>query len=411
MIAFDVALRLVLRHTKRQGAGRVSLGESAGCVLAKDIKADRDLPPFHRATMDGYAVPASDAQQVRVTLTVQGTITPGVVARERVKAGHCMKIMTGAPLPAGADAVVMVEDSEPADKGCVYLRGPVEKWQNVARQGEDIRKDSVVLRHGTIIDAAVNGLLAALGAVSVPVYRPPRMAVLITGEEVVAPSATPKPSEIRDSNSTIMASRLRELPVTLDLVGTSPDNRRTLRWLIQHGLKHDVVLISGGISMGDRDYVPGVLGQLGARIIVHRVAIKPGRPFLFARGPKGQYVFGLPGNPVSVLVCMEEFVMPALRKMLGYETCVPTVRRAVLTAAYTKPADRMHFALAHLWWRQKRLYATPVDSHGSGDLVSATRANGVILVPRRERKLAAGSIVRAHFFGGAGFWSALQKPE
>ncbi len=409
MITFDVALRAVLRQARRQPVGKIPLCESVGCVLAREMKADRNLPPFHRSTMDGYAVRATDLQQTRTTLMVQGTIRPGVASRARLKASHCMKIMTGAPLPPGADAVVMVENSEIAGKGCVHLHGPVEKWENVALQGEDIHKGRVVLRRGTVIDAAANGLLASVGAVSVPVYRPPRVAVLITGEEIVPPGDTPRPSEIRDSNSAIIASRLKELPVTLDLLGTSPDNPRALKWLIQQGLKREVVLISGGISMGDYDYVPEVLKKLGARIIVHRVAIKPGRPFLFARGPKGQYVFGLPGNPVSVLVCMEEFVIPALRKMLGYEACVPKVWHAVLTAPYSKPGDRMHFALAHLWWRQERLYAAPVASHGSGDLVSATRANGVILAPRRTRKLARGRPVRAHFFGGAGLLSALQK--
>lgn len=409
MLTFDAALRAVLRQARRQPVGQLSLGESVGCVLAREVKADRNLPPFHRSTMDGYAVRATDVQQSRTTLMVQGTIRPGVASRARLRAGHCMKIMTGAPLPTCADAVVMVEASEPAGKGRVHLRGPMEKWENVARQGEDIRKGRVVLRRGTVIDAAVNGLLATVGAVSVPIYRPPLVAVLITGEEVVPPGATPRPSEIRDSNSAIIASRLKELPVTLDLLGTSPDNPRALKWLIQQGLKRDIVLISGGISMGDYDYVPEVLKKLRVRILVHRVAIKPGRPFLFARGPKGQYVFGLPGNPVSVLVCMEEFVIPALRKMLGHEACVPKVWRAILTPPYSKSPDRMHFALARLWWRQDRLYVTPVVSHGSGDLVSATRANGVILVPRRTRKLARGTLVRAHFFGGRGLWSALQK--
>ncbi len=409
MITFDAALRAVLKQTRRQPAGKIPLGESVGCVLAREMKADRNLPPFHRSTMDGYAVRATEVRQSRTTLMVQGTIRPGVASRAHLKAGHCMKIMTGAPLPPGADAVVMVEDSEIAGRGRVLLREPIEKWENVARQGEDIRKGRVVLRRGTVINTAANGLLATIGAVSVPVYRPPGVAVLITGEEVVPPGATPRPSEIRDSNSAIIASRLKELPVTLDLLGTSPDNPRALKWLIQQGLKREVVLISGGVSMGDYDYVPEVLKKLHVRIIVHRVAIKPGRPFLFARGPKGQYGFGLPGTPGSVLVCMEEFVMPALRKMLGYEACVPRVWRAVLMAPYSKPGDRMHFALARLWWRQERLYATPVASHGSGDLVSATRANGVILVPRRTRKLARSRLVRAHFLGSAGLLSALQE--
>lgn len=364
MLTVEQALEIVLAHVPAPKIVEVPFASAAGHVLAEDCASDLDMPPFDKAMMDGYAVRSADAGPLEVIEEVPAGRVP---ARE-IRPGTCSKIMTGAPVPAGADAVQQVEKTT-RDANRVTLLAPVKPGQNIARRATDMRSGEVVLRAGHRIRAAEIGALAAIGRTRVRAFAKPRCAVLATGDELVAPDAKPGPGQIRNSNTSSIGAQVRGLGLECDDLGVVRDDEGAIRAAIRDGLKRDLLLLSGGVSAGDWDLVIPALEAEGVKVAMHKVMIKPGRPFCFAPG-----VFGLPGNPVSSFVIFEVFVRP----YLGFAR--PRVR-ARLGSDVRQKIDRVHFLPASVRWEGSGYVAETVPWQGSADLFALTKANGFVVVP------------------------------
>jgi molybdopterin molybdotransferase len=364
------ALELILAEAPPPRPVEVSLGEALGCALAEDVVADMDLPPFDRAMMDGYAVRSGDPGPFEVVEEVPA----GRVPSREILPGTCAKIMTGAPLPPGADAVQQVEKAV-REGARVRLLEPVRPGQNVAPRGQEMRRGERVLGRGRRIGPAEAGALAAAGGARVRVYAKPRVALLVTGDELVPPGEVPGPGRIRNSNTFSLGAQVRELGLACDDLGVVGDDPAALRERIREGLRRDLLLISGGVSAGDRDYVLPALEAEGVRIRLHQVRIRPGRPFCFAPG-----VFGLPGNPVSSFVIFEAFVRPYLGRTMGLDLARPRVA-ARLETPVARPNERAQFLPAQVRFEGTGYAARAVPWAGSADLFALTRANGFLVVP------------------------------
>ena len=412
MISFEEAYRTVIETAGRLGPGaktNVPLEESLGLALAEDVRSDRDIPPFNRSAMDGYALRSADVARCPAELDVAEVVPAGRMPQREVARGRCAKIMTGAPVPEGADAVVMVEHTEAAGEGRVRILLPVEAGANVCLLGEDLRRGDTVLRAGRSIRPQEIAVLASLGFAEVPVFAPPRVAVLSTGNEIVPVGSPVKPGQVRDCNAYSFAARAGLEGARVALLGIASDDVEALDTLLADGLTRDMLVISGGVSVSERDLVPDSLRRLGVELIFEKVAMKPGRPTVF--GLRGRtLVFGLPGNPVSVQVIAELLVVPALRLLSGHAEAGPRTARAILTAAVKhKGGRRTHVPVAlgaSEVEGEARLTATPVEYHGSGDFVGFSRADALAVLPEAPGKMEAGTAVDVVLLGRGGpSWS------
>lgn len=391
----DEALATVLEHAALLGVERVALANAAFRVLADDLVAEEDQPPFAAATMDGFAVVAADVSPWREVI---GEQTAGFVLDVEVTDGTAIRITTGAPLPPGADAVVPVEQTEMADDHVVVRDEAVVSGQNVRRVGADVRRGEVVLRAGDRLGPAELGLVAAAGLVPVPVRRRARVSVLSTGDELVEPDAVPGPGQIRDSNRFSLMAALSDAGADLVWSGRAPDERVGLRRLLEERIAgSDVVITSGGVSMGELDLVKALLGEV-ATVHFRRVFMKPGKPLNFATAGS-TLIFGLPGNPVSALVSFELFIRPALAVMGGREATVRT-RVPVALATTTAPSDRIEFQRAAVWvGADGRLRGMTTGGQSSSRLRSFVGANALLVVPPRDGDYLAGEVVDALLLG------------
>ena len=370
MLTVDEARRIILSDVPPPKAVDVPLRDALGAALAEDVASDLDMPPFDKAMMDGYAARAGDPGPLRVVEEIPAGRPPAV----RVEAGCCSKIMTGAPMPAGADAVQQVEKTR-RDGDRVSFLEPVRPGQNVSPRGQDIREGDVVLRAGRRIGPAEIGALAAVGRTRVRAWARPRVAVLATGDELVPPDAKPGPGQIRNSNSAMVSAQVRAMGLECDDLGVVGDDRDAIRERIREGLKRDLLLLSGGVSAGDWDLVIPALEAEGVVIRTHQVLIKPGRPFCFA--PR---VFGLPGNPVSAFVIFEVFVRPYLGRLMGMSAERPRVL-ARLETPVAKKIDREHYLPATVRYENGAYVVETLPWHGSADLFAAARADAFVVVP------------------------------
>ncbi|MBA3414327.1 MAG: molybdopterin molybdotransferase MoeA, partial [Chloroflexia bacterium] len=342
MVHPDEARRIVLKYARRLPIERVRIADAAWRVLAADLVATEDHPPFPAATMDGYAVVASDASPWREVL---GEQMAGQVLDIEVSEGAVVRIMTGAPVPPGADAVVRVEATEPAEDHVVILQEDVAPGENIRPAGSDVRQGDVVLQVGMELGPAELGLVAGGGFVPVPVSARPRVSVVSTGDELVEPGEPVRPGQIRDSNRFSLVAALAAVGSEVVWSGKAPDSASALRSLLVARLAEcDMVVTSGGVSMGDLDLIKPLLGDL-ATVHFRRVFMKPGKPLNFATTDAGAVVFGLPGNPVSALVSFETFIRPALRTMMGCRT-IDRARVPVTLAQGTPPSDRIEMQRA-----------------------------------------------------------------
>lgn len=373
------------------------LEQSCARVLAEDVLADRPYPPFHRAIRDGYALRAGDVTQLPAVLQCIGEVPAGQYFQGKVAPGQCVAIMTGAPLPPGADAVVMVEHTEvqPARAGRagqVRVLRAVGRWENIVQQGSEAPAGARVLPRGRRLTAAELGLLAMVGRARVVVFRRPAVSILPTGDEVVPLEQAPEWFQIRNSNAVTLAAQVASaggVPKSLDI---SPDREERLRELIQEGLRDDLLLLSGGASMGKYDLVERVLSGLGAEFYFQAVAIRPGKPLVFGRVQE-KFFFGLPGNPVSTFVTFELFVRPAIALLGGGAPDPPVFLRARLS----KPLRQNPALSAFLPARVQVASGDPavelVGWQGSGDLVGLAAANCLLVVPPGQGALAPGDWV------------------
>ncbi len=411
MIPVQDALRLVLEHTPVSGTSEKNLLDARGYVLAEEVRSDMNMPPFDKSAMDGYAVMASDVAEASrarpVVLEIVEELVAGRMPTRAVSSGQAAKIMTGAPVPEGADAVVIVEVTEQAGSK-VNIFEPCKKLANICFLGEDIREGDVVLESGKVLRAQEVGVLASVGRTKVRVLERPQVAVIATGSEIVEPNIVPRPGQIRNSNGYSLSAQVVENGCPVRYLGIVGDTKPELEARIREGLEADVLILSGGVSMGAYDLVKETLGALGVRLFFEKVRMKPGKPTVFGIRDK-TLVFGLPGNPVSTIVAFEQFVRPAIRKMAGYRTLERPRVHAVLGRAFGKKPGRRLFAPAMTVHGEGGWHTDAVDSHGSADLLAMTRANSFLIVPEEVGVLEAGEMVEVQLLDcgfGIADWGA-----
>ena len=404
VLSFEDARRVVEQQAALARASRDSAMESvellaaAGRVLAEPVSADRDLPPFPRSTRDGYAVRSADLSQPPATLEVIGEIRAGETLEKihsNIGAGQTVSIMTGAPVPVGADAVVMVEYSSPQGKKVKITRGATA-GENIVARGAEAREGSMLFDCGTRLNAAAVALAASVGKSRLKVYKRPRVAVLTTGDEIVDVGVTPGPTQIRNSNSYSLAAQIEKAGGEAVLLPIAPDELQGLRRLIEEGLKSDLLLMTGGVSMGSYDLVEPALAELGAEFFFTGAKIQPGRPVVFGEcGAAGRsvYFFGLPGNPVSTMVTFELFARPVLEALAGQ-----CPRRLQFVHARLKKEIRIktglkRFLPAMLSGEFENSDVELVAWQGSGDMAATARANCYLVIPADRERIAAGEWV------------------
>ncbi len=369
----------------------VPLLEAAGRVLAEAIHADRDFPPFPRSTRDGYAVRSADLAPLPAKLKCLGQVKAGSEFSGSVGAGECVEIMTGAPVPEGADCVVMVEYTS-EKVGSVEVNRGVSAGENVVGRGSEARQGALLLEAGRRIRYGEIAMLAGVGRTEAAVHRQPRVAIIPTGDEVVEVEQTPGPFQIRNSNGYSLSAQVAAehcIPVAL---GIGPDREDRLGEMIAEGLKSDLLLLSGGVSMGKYDLVEKVLASLGAEFFFDGVAIQPGRPLVFGRA-RGTFFFGLPGNPLSTMVTFELFVRPALALLSGERAAPLRFLRARLAKDFRRKPGVAAFLPAMLEGDYYDPVVSVVEWKGSGDIASLNRANCYLAVPEETAELAAGEWV------------------
>ena len=396
MISVAEAIQIVRQHTAPLSTERVPIVEALGRVLAEDVVADTDLPPFDRAQMDGYAVRAQDVKEAPVRLRIAGESAAGKGWHHQLEEGHAVRIMTGAPVPAGADSVQQVElTHELKDGTVVELLESVEIGKSIVPRGSEITAGEVVLRAGTTINAAMLAVLAAFGYAQVQVFQKPRVAVLATGSELVAVDQKPGQDQIRDSNNYSISAYAELAGAVVERMPLTGDETSLLKTQLAEAAKRcDVIVTSGGVSMGVYDVTKAALKELDAEIFFERVALRPGKPTVFARLPNGTLVFGLPGNPVSVSVTFNLFARTALLAMQG--TAEPTLKRetAVLARSVKGTSDRENYLPAQLTTNDDgELVAFPLKWGGSSDFVAFALTTALAIVPANVKAIEAGSLV------------------
>lgn len=384
------ALRIVLDHCAPLPPRSLPLAAALGHALAEEVPSDVDVPPFDRAVMDGYAVRRADLAGGVAELVVLEEVTAGAVPRHALAAGQTSRVMTGAPVPHGADAVVVVERSRLLDASRVRLEDDPRPDQHVMRRGAEVRAGEVLLRPGAVLRPQELGMLAIAGRAEVRVTPRPRVAVVSTGDELVEPPAMPGPGQIRNSNAPMLLAQVARASGEPRYLGIGRDRAESQIPLIREGLRGaDVLVLSGGVSAGTHDLVPGILAGEGVVARLHKVRLKPGKPLLFGTHDAGaRLVFGLPGNPVSSFVCFELFLRPALRRLAGLPDDPPPVRLP-LTEAMSYKSDRPTYHPARLEGAGVRA----VPWGGSSDLRAFLGADALLVLPEGTKKHAAGEAV------------------
>ncbi len=398
MISADQALTIVLENVAPLGVERVTMPAAAGRVLAEEIRAPRDIPGFDNSAMDGYAVRAADVahagESTPVRLTVVETLGAGTMPSRRVEPGQATRTMTGAPIAPGADAVVPVERTRAGDAS-VEVLSPVEPRAFVRPRGEDLRAGELVLSPGKTITAADLGMLASLNRSMIDVRRRPRVAIVATGDELVDVDQVPAGAQVVNSSAYALAGAIVEAGGEPVILKIARDNPAEIRERFSEAMRFDVVLSTGGVSVGQFDHVKVAMDELGMRTLFHGVAQKPGRSLKFAiadtNGAGSIPVFGLPGNPVSTMVCFYLYARPAILKM-GGRSKLGLARVKVTCASDIRLANNLtEFVRVRLERRGGELYAAPTGSQGSGILSSLSRADALLIGPARDSLLKAGS--------------------
>ncbi len=395
MLSYEQARHTVIEQVAKAKRPRaessVSVWDALGFVLAEQVKTDREYPPFDRSTRDGYAVRAADAAP-GATLGCAGEIKAGDTVTQPLGPGTCVQIMTGAAVPARADAVVMIEHTQ-RDGDIVRFDRAAQPGQNIVPRGSEAKSGQTILSPGMRLGYAELALGAQVGATQLRCAAKPRVAILSTGDEVVAIDQSPGAFQIRNSNSVSLAAQVRLAGGEPVLLGNAADNVEDLRAKIQRGLQEDVLVLSGGVSMGKYDLVETVLRDLGAEFYFDSVAIRPGKPAVF--GKCGDtFVFGLPGNPVSTMVTFELFVVPAVDLLSGAAARDLPLVQAQLGVALREKPGLTHFLPACVDWRDGAPLVNALPWQGSGDIATLARANCFLVVDAKREQISAGETVR-----------------
>ncbi len=403
-ISFDEAVRRVRASTRVLGTEEVALRGALGRVLAEPLSVPHDVPPFECSMVDGFAVRSEDVaaagEEAPVALRVAGAVPAGTVWGNPIEGGTCVRLFTGSALPPGADAVVMFEWTS-WDEAHAYVERPAPPGANVRSRGADLREGETALEAGATLRPQELGMLASIGAVRVRVGRRPRVALLMTGDELLGPDEALRPGAIRSANQETLAAQATLAGADPIDLGIARDDPAELARAIERGRGADVIVTSGGVSVGDHDEVRAAFERAGVERVFWRVAMSPGKPVLFGTW-NGALVFGLPGNPVSSMVAFECFVRPALRRMQGDREPERVHVPARLAAAMRGAGTRRHFARVNVERRGAELVAIEVEPKGSGNLRSMVRANGLAVVPEGTQTLRAGEIVDVLLLDGGG---------
>ena len=410
MISVEEALDAIDSAVDSKSAEFLAADRAMDCVLAEDLCSDQDVPSRDQSIVDGYAVLSADfsvrelqAEGAVVELEILEEVTAGQIPSCEVQTGRTVRLMTGVAIPQGADAVVMIEEVDVCDEQGLPLgvarfsTKSVRAGQNIMSQGRSLIRGQVVLSAGRRLRPADMGLLAQSGQTDVRVVPKPTLAVLPTGDELVAPHLQPGPGKIRNSNGPMLIACGRQLGLDVTDLGIGRDDLGALRRLIEQGLSADVLILSGGVSAGTRDFVPQVLEELGVEPIFHKVRVKPGKPLWFGRAKNARktLVFGLPGNPVSSFVCFQLFVRSALKKIEGerldFSAPLPA---ATLASRFERVGDRAVYHPAQVLWTAEGPTLECVRWYGSGDLRALSEANALAIFPPSSVAYEAGTPVK-----------------
>lgn len=396
MISVAEAIQIVVKETSTLPSETVALHEACGRFLAEDVIADSDLPPFDRSQMDGYAVRAADTENAPVQLRIVGESAAGNGWHQEMKAGEAVRIMTGAPLPAGADSVQQVEVTRDLSFEIVEIQEPVPVGRSIVTRASEVQHGATVLSRGEQINPAALATLASFGYAKVKVGRRPRAAVLATGSELVAVNEQPGPDQIRDSNNYSIGGYAELSGAQVERLSLAGDDVALLKRQISEAAERsEVVVTSGGVSMGVYDFTKAALKELGCEIFFERVALRPGKPTVFARLPNGTLVFGLPGNPVSVSVTFNLFARTAILKFQGANQSQLSEQHAILAQDVKGAEGRESYLPASVRTDSDgRLIVEALKWGGSSDFVAFTRASALLIVGAGVQKQAAGSVVR-----------------
>ena len=398
MIDVDAAQRIVLTNVPAGPTVELPLMEALYRTLASPICCDLDCPPFDRSVMDGYAVRAGDVSAAPVVLRIVGQVAAGTTAEKLLGPGETVQINTGAPIPEGADAVVCVEDTEPAGSDQkVLIQSKVDPGNFITSRATYVRAGKEVLPAGAVLTPINVGVAATAGASRVTVFRRPTVAILSTGEELVDIHQTPTGAQIRNSNQYLLEGLVLAAHAEPFLLGVAPDDRDAIRHKIEEGLRCDILCTIGGASVGPFDFVPHVLEELGCTFHIRKMATKPGRPTHFASAPNGTLIFALPGNPMSALVGFELLVRPALRAVQGRPDAFSSPIRASLRGSIAATDERRSYRPARAKVTEDgRWEVEPLSWHGSGDLTGAAEANALIMRPPCAPGVNSGDAVSVY---------------
>lgn len=396
MISVEEALGLILENIREIGFEKVDIKEALGRVIAEDVYARRNIPPWDNSAMDGYAVRVDDVEGASkenpAVLKVIESLPAGYISENRLNQGEAIKIMTGAPMPNGADAVVMAEYTE-KDGGRVRILKRPEKGDHIRRAGEDVKEGQLVIKKGQLIRPSEIGMLASMARSIVSVYQRPRVAILATGDELVDLDEEICGAKIINSNTYAVGAQIQECGALPILLGIARDRQDELEEKLRLGMNADIIITSGGVSVGDYDHVKDVVKGLGGDLRLWKVAIKPGKPLAFSM-LNGRPMFGLPGNPVASMVTFEIFVRPAILKMMGHKKIFRPIIDATIKNDLKKKEQRRHFIRAFVQSDVDGYAVETTGDQGSHMMTSMTKANGLIIFHENETSIKAGDKVK-----------------
>jgi molybdopterin molybdotransferase len=394
-VEYEEARRLILeRVVSGRSSEDVPIVESLGYVLAEDVRSPINMPAFNRAAMDGFAFRHADTEEGD-TYVVTASLAAGEAYDIEIGRGQCVQIMTGAPVPAGADTVIPVEKTEALEEDKIRFLSVPSRGMNIAFKGEDVQVGKKVLPTGHLIRSQEIAILAGLGRPTVRIYSGPQVAFAATGEELVEPGGKLQPGRIYNSNAYSLWSQVLRAGAKPHYLGVIRDNRKDLRQKIRKGLGSDILILSGGVSMGRFDLVPEILSELGVEILFSRLLVKPGQPTVF--GVRGEtLVFGLPGNPIATTYAFDQYVAPAVRSFRKHPQPLPTRYQGELTESVRTKTGFVYLIPCATEWRDARYYLTPFKPHGSADIFGIAGADALAQIPSEVEQADAGETVSFH---------------